>query len=125
MLQGDPAFRSAAIAGYQSLGAGAAYPYNALMIATPTASAFHSKAATALVALLNPFAKMTSVPSGRAGTLTLVSSLNLYSSGVTFNGNVATVSFFTDSSGTQPAGEFTITLPPHLASSSDPTSYSS
>src|SRR5580700_423012 len=70
LLQGNPAFRAVSVGGYKALGAGAAYPYAALMAVSPSGSAIHSKAATMLVSMLKHTTTVTRVASQRSGTLT-------------------------------------------------------
>ncbi len=117
-LQGNAGFRAATVASYQSLGAGVAYPYTAIKLVSPTGSALRSALA------LPGTAPGRSAPTRAAG-LTLVSALNLYTDGGVFANNVASVNFFTDAAGTQPAGSIVITIPSNLVSSSDLTTYKS
>ncbi len=115
LLQGDPAFRSASVASYQSLGAGVAYPYFALQIASPTGSPLHTRAAERLgiaaASLTSASHSGGRTASTRAAGLTLVPALNLYVDAGTSSGNAFSLNYFTDSAGTQSAGSVTITLP--------------
>lgn len=123
-LKGDPAFRAAAIAGYQSVGAGVSYPFTALQLASPTGSPIHSQSLPNLLSLLKHSASLKRA-STATGTLIFVPELNLYTNGFIINGNVITMSYFSDSAGTQSAGNVVITLPTNITNVSDPTSYAS
>jgi 6-phosphogluconolactonase (cycloisomerase 2 family) len=118
MLEGNPAFHASTVAGYQALGAGISYPFVALQLASPTDSLIHSLSA------MIPRSLGDSRVASQA-TLTPVPELNLYTDGGILNGNVSTISFYTDAAGTHPAGTAVVTLPTDLTDLTDPTSYSS
>jgi probable HAF family extracellular repeat protein len=124
VLTGNAAHRAAILAGYQSFGAGNAYPLSALKMAAPAGGALAGKTRSASALSLFRFAAAAGSRSGqtRAAPLTFVPALNLYSDGGVFNNNTIVLSFFTDAAGTQPAGGFTITLP---AGSTDYVTYPS
>jgi 6-phosphogluconolactonase (cycloisomerase 2 family) len=122
MLQGNAAFRAASVAGYQAVGAGGSFPLGALQIASPSGSPIHN--AARLRAILRGAGGAGRVASQAAGTLGYVPEIDLYMAEPVLNGNVITMGFYSDSTGTQPAGTVTITLPPtFMGPSTDPTSY--
>jgi hypothetical protein len=97
-LQGKPAFRAAAIAGYQALGAGMAYPFTALQLSKPAGSSI-------------PGRKV-----GRQGTPpTFNAALGLYIAAPQATATGYIVRYFTDAAGTVSAGTMTITQPPATA----------
>ena len=105
-LKGNAAFRAAAIASDQSLGAGIAYPYVALQIVSPDGSGALG-AGSPLAAFPSWLDGLVAAPAAPQ----LVPALNLYASTATFSANTATIDFYSDSAGTQSAGAVTITLP--------------
>src|SRR5579862_2284265 len=123
LLQGNVAFRAAAIGGFQSLGAGSAYPYNALTLTSPTGSSVNSRAARALLAALRPGLQVSRAPADRRGAPIYYSTENLYGVGPIASGNTLSINFYTDSAGTQSAGSMTMTLPQSASSTSFYNSY--
>ena len=119
-LQGNAGFRAATVASYQALGAGVAFPYNAIKLVSPTGSALHRSALA-----LPGAARGRSAPT-RATPLTFVSALNLYTDGGVFANNIATISYFSDAAGTQPAGSIVMTIPSGVVTGgTDPTNFGS
>ncbi len=123
ILQGNPAFRAAAVAGCQTLGAGVSYPYTALQLASPTGSPIRNFAATSPHSLLWGARALKASASQGAGTLTFLSALNLYTDSGTLKGDVITVRLYSDAAGKQSAGSLVITLP-GITDPADPTNYS-
>ena len=85
-------------------------------LASPTGSTIRSLSSNGL-----PKLKRTSEVTD---TLAFLPLLNLYG-GHRFNGNVLTIFFYSDSAGTQSAGNVTVTLPANTTDPLDPTSYAS
>jgi hypothetical protein len=123
LLQGNAAFKAVAIGGFQSLGAGSAYPYNALTLTSPTGSVVRTKAAQALFSILRPGMQLSRAAATKGATLSLVSELNLYATGVINSGNNAEIDFFLDAAGAQPAGSLTMALPQSASSATFFNSY--
>ncbi len=123
-LKGNAAFRAAAVSAYQSLGAGAGYPYAALKVASPEGAGPLGGASQPLgTGSVGIPTAGTLYPADSPGALTLVPALNLYAADASFNGDVVTLAFFSDSAGAQPAGSVVVTLPPSANGSVDFTSY--
>jgi len=120
----DGEVHSVAVAGDQVLGAGTAYPLTTLLGVAPTGSTLHTEFLARRRLALAQAPVPTSNGALAAPALTYVPSLNLYSGGLQFSGHTATLSFFSDAAGTQPAGSATATLPTGLSNPLDPTSYS-
>jgi hypothetical protein len=123
LLQGNQAFHAGAVAGYQAVGAGVSYPFTALQLASPTGSTIRSLSVTNLFSHSSGFTTLMRT-SKITDTLSFVPYLNLYG-GDRFNGNVLTLFFYSDATGTQSAGNVTVTLPPNTTDPLDPTSYAS
>ncbi len=123
ILQGNPAFRAAAVAGCQTLGAGVSYPYMALQIASPTGSPIRSLAAASPRSPLRGAGALKPSASQGTGILTFLPALSLWTDSGTLKGDVITVRLYSDAAGKQSAGSLTITLP-GITDPADPTNYS-
>ena len=123
ILQGNQAFHASAVASYQSVGAGVAYPFKALELSSPTGSPIHSKAI--VNNLLHSFGpSLNKSNNSLADSIYFFSNLNLYGE-VQHNGNIYTIAFYTDAAATQSAGSAKLTLPTNITNPTDPTSYAS
>ncbi len=108
-LKGNAAFRAAAISSAQSLGSGVAGPFAALKIVSPEGS--KSALGTSSLSLSDISSMLFPSDTPTPGALTLVPGLNLYAGEASFSGDVATVTFYSDAAGTQPAGTVSMSLP--------------
>ena len=123
LLQGNQAFHASAVASYQSVGAGVAYPFQALELSSPTGSLIHGKAIKRN--LLHSFGpSLNKSKSSLADSIYFFSNLNLYGE-VQHNGNIYTIAFYTNAAATQSAGSAKLTLPTNITNPTDPTSYAS
>jgi len=121
ILQGNQAFHAGAVATYQSYQCRRAISFAGFGLASPTGSKIRRIVANSISQSYGSTAlKRTSK---LTGTLTFVPYLNLYTDGGSFNGNIATVRYYSDAAGTDSAGNVTITLPTNVTNPLDPTSY--
>lgn len=129
LLQGNAAFRAAAIASNQALKGGINYPFAILQNSFPTngRAAKGADAGSPTAELIRTLLKTSSrkataqnVPT-RVGGLTYNAILNLYSTPLQMSGNSAAINYYTDAAGTQAAGALTIT---QTSTSSYSTAYS-
>ena len=109
-LQGNPAVRSAAVAGYQALGAGTSFPFELLQVSAPTGNKIPFALGGSLRSIL-AIAEQTRSTKAPLGGPVLVPALNLYMGAPASVGSVVTVPFYTDSAGTISAGSISVTLP--------------
>ena len=123
LLQGNEAFHASAVAGYQTVGAGASYPLTALQLSSPTGSLIHNLSISNNI-LHSLSSALYKHNSNLIDSLEFVPYLNLYG-GAGFNGNILVMSFYYDAAGTQSAGNVTVTLPTDITNPLDPTSYAS
>ncbi|MDR3667571.1 MAG: Ig-like domain-containing protein [Ignavibacteriaceae bacterium] len=123
LLQGNQAFHASAVAGYQTVGAGASYPLRALQLSSPTGSPIHTSLSTKNL-LHSIGSNLYKRNSNQADSIVFVPYLNLYGK-AGFSGNILLMSFYNDAAGTQSAGTVKATLPTDISNISDPTSYTS
>ena len=114
-LKGNQAFRAAAVAAYQAVGAGVSYPLRALQLASPTGSMLRSMSGT------NPLSKSLGLkkPASSTEQFKFIPALNLYLTGGTEGLHGLELLFSIDSAGDQPAGKVTVTLPEGVTILSD------
>jgi hypothetical protein len=124
LLQGNQAFHASAVAGYQTVGAGASYPFTALQLSSPTGSPIHNSSSISNNLLHSIGSALYKRNSKLIDSIKYVKYLNLYGSEV-FTGNILLMSFYNDSLGTQSAGSVKVTLPTNISNIADPTSYAS
>jgi 6-phosphogluconolactonase (cycloisomerase 2 family) len=124
LLQGNPAFRAGAVAGYQALGAGVSYTVAALKLALPSGSPLNNLTSANVPAVLRKANAIRRAGAQVSPTYSFMPELNLYTDNGIINGNVVTIGYFIDSAGTTPAGAVTITYPADI-DTSDPTNYPS
>jgi hypothetical protein len=123
LLQGNQAFHASAVAGYQTVGAGASYPLRALELTSPSGSPIHNLSISNN-RLHSTGSSLYKHNSNLMDSITFVKYLNLYGKEV-FNGNILLMSFYNDAAGTQSAGTVKATLPTDISNIADPTSYAS
>jgi|WetSurMetagenome_2_1015567.scaffolds.fasta_scaffold28249_2 uncharacterized protein (TIGR02145 family) len=116
-LKGNQAFRAAAVAAYQAVGAGVSYPLKALQIASPTGSMLRNMSGTNSLSK-SPGSIKTA---GSAKLFKYIPGLNLYLTGGTEGLHVLELLFSIDPAGTQPAGNVSVTLPEGVTILTDST----
>jgi hypothetical protein len=99
---GNEAVRSASLGCYQSLGAGVAFPFAALVASAPTGSMVKT------AALLSPRYAKYAMGLKRT-SLTEVSDLGLYTDGGVITGSKDVISYYTDAAGAVSAGQMILT----------------
>lgn len=96
---GNQAIRSSSLGGYQSFGAGVAYPFAGLAASAPQGSGIH------MISMFSPRFRPYVVHSA---VLQFVPELNLYTDGGVVSSGGETFHYFTDSAGTTAAGSMVL-----------------
>ena len=124
LLQGNQAFHASAVAGYQTVGAGASYPFTVLQLTSPTGSPIRNSLSISNNLLHSIGSALHKRNSNLTDSIKFVKYLNLYGT-EGFNGDTLLMSFYNDAAGTQSAGSVKATLPTDISNIADPTSYAS
>jgi len=102
---GNAAVVATSVGSYQSLSAGIAYPFSAIMASSPSGSTLHS------LGMLSPLYRNYLVRLKPQQPLTLNPELNLYSDNGTTTATGLTFHYYTDSAGKDPAGTMSVNSP--------------